>query len=595
MTVMQRVTDGFRNLVANIGTSRDKAFGNSYVSTVLDYQQLTTAYEVSSVAKAIIDMPAEDACREWREWQAKGPQITLLEAEEKRLNLRRAVMDARIMARLYGGAAIYIGTRDNDLSKPLDPSRIGQNGIRYLTVLDRTELTGDEIQRDPRLPGFGLPSMYRMTTGTEAMLPIHPSRLVIFTGPKYASRQMREAAQGWGDSVLTATLEKIQHLDATVANIASLVFEAKVDVIKIKDFTESLRSGGTEYENLMLSRFQLAATAKGINGALLLDSEEEYDQKSANFSTLPEIIDRFMQVVSGAARIPVTRLFGTSPGGMNATGESDMRNYYDAVKQQQTLEIEPALGLLDECLIRSALGNRPDSVWYSWKPLWQPTAKERAENADKITTSIERLDRIQSIPEEALVKAAVNALTETGAFPGLEAAMDEFYSPGADDLAQEEASAVSDASPRTLYVRRDVLNSEDIIAWAREQGFTSTLPADDMHVTIAFSRDALDWMKVGESWQSELKVAAGGPRMMERFGDARVLLFASSELSWRHHDIRRAGASWDHPEYQPHITISYADDAPDLSEITPYTGEIILGPEIFEEVNPKWMEGIKET
>lgn len=429
MTVMQRVTDGFRNLVAGIGTSRDKASGNAYVSTALDYEQLATAYEVSSVAKAIVDMPVEDACREWREWQAQADQITLLEAEEKRLGLRKAVMEARSMARLYGGAAIYIGTRDADLSKPLDPARIATGGVRYLAVLDRTELTGDEIQRDPRLPGFGLPTMYRMTTGLEAMTPIHPTRLAIFTGPRYASRQMREVAEGWGDSVLTSTLEKAKHLDATVANIASLVFEAKVDVIKIKDFTESLRSGGTEYEQLMLSRFQLAATAKGINGALLLDSEEEYHQKSANFSTLPDIIDRFMQVVSGAARIPVTRLFGTSPGGLNATGESDMRNYYDLVKQQQTLEVEPALALLDECLIRSALGNRPADVWYSWRPLWQPTAKERAENADKITTSFERLFRTDSMPEEALVKAVVNALIETGAFPGLEAAMDEFYEP----------------------------------------------------------------------------------------------------------------------------------------------------------------------
>lgn len=422
-----RAADGFQNLVANLGTGRDKASGNSYVQADLSPQELCAAYEVSSVAKAIVDMPAEDACREWREWQADKDQISALEAEEKRLGLVRAVLDARTRARLFGGAAIYIGTADKDPSKPLDPKRIGLGGLKYLTVLDRTELSADHLQLDPRQPGFGRPVEYRMTAGDDAMVAIHPTRLAVFTGTKYASRQQQQAAQGWGDSVLTAVLEKIQHLDATVANVASLVFEAKVDVIRIKHFTEQLRSGGSEYERLMLKRFGLAATAKGVNGALLLDAEEEYDQKSANFSTLPAIIDRFMQVVSGAARIPATRLFGMSPGGLNATGESDMRNYYDLVRQEQSLEIEPAMALLDECLIRSALGDRPKEVWYSWRPLWQPSAKERSENADKITGALERLDRMEVLPEEALAKAAVNALTETGAFPGLEAAVDEYF------------------------------------------------------------------------------------------------------------------------------------------------------------------------
>lgn len=438
MTVFQRINDGFRNLVANLGTSRDKAAGNAYVASTLTAEQLATAYEVSFVAKHIIDIPAKDACREWREWQADKDQISKLEAEEKRLNLVKTVCRALIMSRLFGGAAIYIGTRDTDLAKPLDPARIGAGGIKYLTVLDRTELAADEMQLDPRLPGFGLPKLYRMTTGTEAMVPIHPSRLVIFTGPQYATRQRQQAAEGWGDSVLTATLEKIGHLDATIANIASLIFEAKVDVIKIKDFSQNLQQGGDVYERAVLQRFQLAATAKSINGTLLLDAEEEYDQKSASFATLPDLIDRFMQIVSAAAEMPVTKLFSQSPAGMNATGESDMRNYYDHVKQGQALEIEPAMAPLDECLIRSALGERPTDVWYQWRPLWQPTAKERAENADKITNSLERLDRMDFLPPEALSKAAVNALTETGAFPGLEAAVDEFYEASGDDDDQTE-------------------------------------------------------------------------------------------------------------------------------------------------------------
>jgi len=148
-------------------------------------------------------------------------------------------------------------------------------------------------------------------------------------------------------------------------------------------------------------------------------------------------------------------------------------------------------------------------------------------------------------------------------------------------------AAANDAEPRTLYVRRDVKNAAEIIRWAKSQGFETTLPAGDMHVTIAFSRQPVDWMKVGESWADELKIPAGGPRLMEQFGEATVLLISGRELVWRHDEIKEAGASWDHPEYQPHITISYGFKG-DLANVQPYQGEIVLGPEIFEEVNEGW-------
>jgi phage-related protein (TIGR01555 family) len=421
-----RATDGYQNLVAGLGTSRDKSFGSGYVRNSYGYDDLATAYEVSSVAKAIVDMPAEDSCREWREWQAEDAQISALEAEERRLGLAAKVMEARKWARLFGGAAIYIGTGESNPAMPLNPRTIQRGGLRYLTVLDRSELTADEMQLDPREPGYGLPRHYRITTGLNSMVQIHPSRLALFRGAEYPDRQSRQANNGWGDSHLTAALEKVRHLDSTIANIASLVFEAKIDVVKIKDFTANLRDGGTTYETLMQRRFALAMAAKGINGTLMLDAEEEYSQKSASFSTLPDILDRFMQIVSSAARIPMTRLFRMSPGGLNATGESDMRSYYDDVRKEQTLEIEPAMHILDECLIRSALGNRPDEIHYNWRSLWQPTAKERAENADKLTTAMEKLHRMDVLPEEAIADAAVNALTENGSFPGLEAAVTEY-------------------------------------------------------------------------------------------------------------------------------------------------------------------------
>jgi len=86
----------------------------------------------------------------------------------------------------------------------------------------------------------------------------------------------------------------------------------------------------------------------------------------------------------------------------------------------------------------------------------------------------------------------------------------------------------------------------------------------------------------------ELKIGPGGPRVVEPLGPkgAVVLFFASSELSWRHHEIVEAGASWDYESYQPHITLTYnPPEGLELDDVEPYRGPITLGPEIFEEVN----------
>jgi HK97 family phage portal protein len=149
--------------------------------------------------------------------------------------------------------------------------------------------------------------------------------------------------------------------------------------------------------------------------------------------------------------------------------------------------------------------------------------------------------------------------------------------------------------PRTLYVSRKLLNADEFLDWAKAQGFASTLAADDLHVTIAYSRAPIDWMLVGEEWagadgKGELIVAPGGPRAVEPIGQEGpvALKFASWALTRRNHEIREAGASWDWPEYQPHVTITYDAGSVDLSKVEPFRGSLRFGPEIFAEIDENW-------
>ena len=620
MNFIQRIGDSLTNLVSRMGTERDKAASSTYVLTLLTDDQIYAAYKTAWLPRKIVNIPAFDSVRAWRDWQAEGDQIVTIEAEEKRLGLQSKIYRARIKARLWGGAAVMIGTGDAAIAEPLDPSSVKKHGLRYLTVLSRRQLSaGDETELDTESPWYGLPKTYMLKSRSGEQTQIHPSRLVLFNGDGQLDDEedLPNTYRGWGDSVLQSTLDAIKQSDGTAANIASLVFEAKIDIIRVPNFMASL--GDAKYRDKIVERATLAAMAKGINGTLLLDKEEEYESKSASFATLPDVLDRFLQIVAGAADIPATRLLGQSPAGMNATGESDLRNYYDRLSAMQELEMTPAMALLDECLIRSALGTRDKDIHYNWAPLWGMSEKEKA---DVFKTKADAARAIAGtgtspplMPIEALSDALVNELIEDGSLSGLEAAINEYgklseqeededdvgaatgvVKPDAEMLRQQ---AANDAAPRTLYVRRNLLNGDDLIAWAKGQGFTSTLPAEDLHVTITFSRTPVDWMKMGEAWGSDrdgkLVVSAGGPRLVEKLGpSATVLLFNSSNLSWRHEDMVRNGASFDFDEYQPHVTISYEGAPADLSKVEPYRGELRFGPEIFEEVNDDWKAGVTE-
>lgn len=594
MAVVRFISDKLKNLVANLGTDRDKAAATFYGFPILTEQQLRNAYRGAWLPRKIVDTPAKDALRRWRAWQADKDQVEKIEAEEKRLQLQAKVLEAKIKARLWGGAAIYFNTGDGRPDQPLAVPK----AIKHLTVMRRQQLTAGELETDVNSPRFGLPKFY---TVAQSAVQIHPSRLAIFKGAPLPDEETPEAADthGWSDPVLLAVYEAVRNADATMGNIASLIFEAKVDVLRIPNFMASVQDPA--YRELVLERLTLAATAKGINGALVLDKEEEYDQKSAQFGSLPDLIDRFLQVVAGAADIPATRLLSQSPGGLNSTGESDTRNYYDNLQAMQELEIGPALAGLDECLLVGALGRRSAEIHYVWNPLWQPTATERSTIGKTTAETIKTIKETGLYPDEALQAAATSMLVENSVMPGLEAALDEFGKElPEDDEEPADTKPLQDAAPRSLYVSRRVKNAAALVSWARSQGFESVMPAEDLHVTVAFSRDPVDWMKVGEQWGSErdgsLTIPAGGARLVEPLGDkgAVVLLFNSSSLAWRHMQIREHGASWDFPEYQPHITITYQKGALDLSKVEPYRGPIDLGPEIFEEVVEDWEKKIRE-
>lgn len=574
--------DGFTNLVSNLGAANGKTGANGYLTRLSGQHEVETAYESSTWFGKILDIRADDATREGRSWKGDKDQIEKLEAEELRLGFWPKVNQAIKWADLYGGAVIIPDLPGNSAS-PLRMESITAGSVKFLSVLNRYDIQAEGIDRNPLSPGYGGPERYKVATQSGLSLVFHPSRVVLFNGRTTGSLTNR--SEIWGTSLWTHLADSILASDSAAAVISALMQEAKIDVVAVDEFMDSM--GSPEYESRFMQRWHLVAMLKSVANVTLIDKNDQWEQKSINWAGLPDAVQTLLTVMAGAADIPLTRLTGVQAKGLSNGGDVDLRNYYDGVKAKQKLQISPMLAPLDEIMIRNAHGDRPDDLWYDWRPLWQPSEKERAET-QKIRAETFAIElNTGALAEEPLAQAYINGAIESGLYPGYEQAIAD--APEDDGLATEQEQAeetarqetlVADAAPRTLYVRRDVVNRAEITKWAKAQGFTDIVP--DLHVTITYSRAPVDWFKMGSTWDEEMTLPKGGARQMETFnGGAQVLLIQSNMLKWRHEEMVGNGASYDFPEYQPHVTISYGA-MPD--NVEPYQGKIVLGPEIFEEV-----------
>ena len=638
--------DTLTNALTGQGTRLDPRLGNAYQRTYLTREQIASAYEGSGMMAKIIDIPALDMVREWRDWQAEADEITKLEAEEKRLDIRGKVRLAEIYRGLGGGAMI-LGL-PGDPASPA-PATVRAKGIAYIHVVSRFDVTIGGIVQDHEDPRFGGPEYFTLAT-TGGQQRIHPSRVIAFKGDPIASIIMTTwEDRFWGRSKVARVLDAVQNSDSAQGAFAHLITKARNVIIGIPGLMDLVAD--QDGEAALQRRLSAMILGESMYQATLRDAGdgssgagETIDHRQVTWAGIPDIMMAFAQFMSAVSDIPATRLLGRSPAGMNATGQSDENNWNKLVRARQTLDLGPCIDQLDRFLVPSALGAPNGEVWYEWAPLDVPTEKERADTFFTTMNAIEKVQMTGAIPDIAFTKALQNTLVEMGAMPGLDGALAElseeerFGTSPADDgtdpsalqasdptnggkeadptspraaggeeaparrrAANDAATWLADATPRPLYVQRKLLNAADLIAWAKSNGFGTTLPADDMHVTVLYSRSPVDPMKMGRDWredeQGRVTVRPGGPRAIERLGEnAVVLRFASPDLEYRHRDMIEAGGSHDWPEYAPHVTLSYSvPEGVDLDAITPFNGPLRFGPEIFAALDMDWKAKVTET
>lgn len=420
--VVPMIRDGLAGLVnarTGAGTSIDRSMWDAWTFIPLMPQQLIAGYRSNWLLGKIIDIPAEDMVREWRNWQAEDDQIEKLEEAEERFGLIGKVQQGIAGGRL-GGAAILLGHGD---AEPWSPPREGRE-LQYLHLFNRWELTlGPEIT-DLVSPWFGQPAYYEIN-GTQTRL--HPSRIVPFKGapvPRFPGVTWEDYF--WGDSVIQRVDRAVKNAVKASDGFARLIDEAKIDIYRLSGFMQNLISD----EAAVRRRVEYTDAGKSSLRGVYLDKDDEFTQRQLSLAGMPEMIETLLSVVAGAADIPATRLLGRAPQGMNATGEHDEKNYHTMIRSKQRLYLSPAVNRIDDALIPTALGTRPPEIHYVWSSLSVLTEKEEAEIENKEADTVSKLVNTGTVPESAMAKAVQNRLIESGRWPGIEKALEEAQAAG---------------------------------------------------------------------------------------------------------------------------------------------------------------------
>ena len=460
--------DGLENLIAQLGTEQDKRSHTTFVnkkrlSIQGNQQELNALYRTDWLAGKVVDIIPDDMTREWRSFNGDidSDTIDILVDEEERLQLPQGFNEAHKWARLYGTAFLVMSIDDGQPpDKPLLIEKIKEGGLRHIKAIDRHRLQlSDTVNNDPMSKNYGMPEFYRFA---DSSIRIHYSRVLRFDGVKLPFDEFRQNNY-YSDSVLDRLYESLINFNVAAAGASSMIYETNVDIMKVKGLMNYLQTA--EGEKLIRKRFALAGVLKSFNNMMLLDTEEEFQNKTNTFSGLPDLIDRFSQILSAATDIPATRLLGSSASGMNATGEGDLKNYYDMIRSKQNFTYKPQLDYFDQIMIMSLRLKPEDDYKYKFNSLFQLSDKEQADldytksqrdqiylDRDVVSPSIVAKDLQQADTytnldddyikeledaedEEELIDPLVSALEEEEAEEG-----------GASQSSEESGSEISEAT-----------------------------------------------------------------------------------------------------------------------------------------------------
>ena len=395
--------DDWANVVSGLGVlGFDKRMGGSWGYTSIDQLTCEDIWRGDDMMDRIITALPGEMVREGWEVGIEGDKEASEAADMAFRGLRHdgggagaedKIYTALTWARAYGGCGVLLGADDGSgidgLSKPLNENKI--LSLDWVTPFTPMELVPVQYYAAPIQSRFGEVASYRLQPkerppgwGADlATLPvIHESRILRFDGEITSRGQMLfNIHPGWGDSVFVRLQQIVADFQAAWQGAGILLADFSVPVLKLKGLADLLASQDPNNQSLQ-SRAQAIEQARSIARTMILDSEEEYERKTTSITGLPELLQQLTNRLAAAARMPVSLLMGQAPAGLKATGDSDIRWFYDQVAAMQERKLRWQLERLHKLLFLAkdgpTKGVEPENWCLNFQPLWQLTELEQS-------------------------------------------------------------------------------------------------------------------------------------------------------------------------------------------------------------------------
>jgi phage-related protein (TIGR01555 family) len=351
-------------------------------------------YRAQFVCKNAVDVIPEDMTREGAiiTGPMKPKDMRKIEMRAMKLNLWANIRACLKWARLYGGCIGFIVIKGQEPSTPLRMETVGEDQFMGIYPLDRwmVDPSLELLVTDFGSPDIGKPMFYRVTADAPALprMKIHHTRAIRFISQEQPYWQSVQENL-WGLSVFESIQDCITSFDLARIGAAQLIDKSFIRTFKLEGLKELIGSNSVAYEGVR-AYVDFMRSMQGIEGITLMDTKDEYEgHEHGAFSGIADILIEFRQHLSGALQTPQTKLFGQAPSGMNATGESDMRNYYDMIKSRQVTDLGyPLTGIVYPLLAQSCSVKWKEEYGIAFKPLWQPTELEKSTIAKNITDTV---------------------------------------------------------------------------------------------------------------------------------------------------------------------------------------------------------------
>lgn len=422
------VMDAFSNPLFRLGHgSQSPLEATEYPMTRMTghYALLNSLYRENWVVQNVVGLVVDDMLREWYKVKCNLSQGQLdeLRKAERQTNLRERINEGLRWGRLYGGAAglILIKGQEGMLEEPLDLETVMPESFAGLYILDRWcgVTPGAELVLDLNDPDFNLPAYYTINDAQgRRAAKVHHSRVIRFTGRELPYLE-RIAELYWGESEVESLYKDVVAHDNVSANMAALTFRANINTMEVQNLDQLFSLASGEAQRRFWNVMQAQSVMMSNFGYQLVNKGDQMTNTQYSFGGLQEVYESMCLNLCGASHYPMTKLFGRSPAGMNATGESDLQNYYDYVDGLRESKLRPALQKLLPILATSVWGMVPEDLDIIFPPLWKPTAREAADITKVKTETIISVFQAGLIGMDVAQKELKKLADETGMFEGI--------------------------------------------------------------------------------------------------------------------------------------------------------------------------------